>query len=233
VDIALVHGSYHGGWCWDLLRPELERIGHRVITMDLPVSQPGLGADDYAQAIEDVLDPTSEPILVAHSAGGLVTPMVAARRPIRRLIFIAAFLPVPGQSAADQRAAEPIGGTYAATTAEWEDRGENVWMVGPNTARELFFNDVPDEVTSWAIERLQPQCYDVMNEVTPLTAWPDVQSSVIVCGGDHAINPEWVRSAARDRLGTEAVEIRGGHSPFMSRPRELARIIHSLISDGN
>ena len=55
MDIALVHGSYHGAWCWDLLTPELERLGHRVIAMDLPISNPGGGAADYARAIEDAM----------------------------------------------------------------------------------------------------------------------------------------------------------------------------------
>ena len=83
MDIALVHGSYHGAWCWDFLTPELERLGHRVITMDLPISDPALGAADYAKAIDDALDPDSEPVLVGHSMAGLVIPLVAARRPIR------------------------------------------------------------------------------------------------------------------------------------------------------
>jgi len=43
MEIALVHGSYHGAWCWDLLRPELEQLGHRVIAMDLPISDPSMG----------------------------------------------------------------------------------------------------------------------------------------------------------------------------------------------
>ncbi len=50
MDFVLVHGSYHGAWCWDLLTPELERLGHRVISMDLPISDPGLGAAEYAEA---------------------------------------------------------------------------------------------------------------------------------------------------------------------------------------
>lgn len=80
MDIALVHGAYHGAWCWDLLRPELERLGHRVITRDLPISDPALGAADYAQAIDDALDPHREPMLVGHSMAGVVIPIVAARR---------------------------------------------------------------------------------------------------------------------------------------------------------
>jgi pimeloyl-ACP methyl ester carboxylesterase len=44
MDICLVHGSFHGAWCWDLLRPHLESRGHRVVAVDLPISEPGLGA---------------------------------------------------------------------------------------------------------------------------------------------------------------------------------------------
>jgi pimeloyl-ACP methyl ester carboxylesterase len=228
MDIALVHGSYHGAWCWDFLTPELERLGHRVVTMDLPISDPALGAAEYASAIDEALDPDSEPILVGHSMAGLVIPLVAARRPIRRLVFLAAFLAAPGRSASDQRATEPIDGRVAPTTAEWTDLGNDVWMVGPNTATEIFFHDAPPAVARWATKRLRPQAYRVLTEITPLAAWPDVESRSIVCRDDRAINPEWVRAAARDRLGVEAIELGGGHSPFMTRPSELAQVLDAL-----
>jgi pimeloyl-ACP methyl ester carboxylesterase len=232
MDIALVHGSYHGAWCWELLTPELERLGHRVVAMDLPISDPTLGAADYARAIEvaidDSLDPGSEPILVGHSMAGLVTPLVAARRPIRRLVFLAAFLASPGTSANDQRAAEPIDGRVPLATEEWTDLGDDVWMVGPNTATELFFDDAPPDVARWATQRLRPQSYAVLNETTPLAAWPDVESRVIVCRDDRAINPDWVRTAARERLGAKAIELDGSHSPFLTRPAELASVLDSL-----
>jgi pimeloyl-ACP methyl ester carboxylesterase len=229
MDIALVHGSYHGAWCWDFLRPELERLGHRVITMDLPITDPTLGAADYARAIEDVLEPASEPVLVGHSMAGLITPLVAARRPVRRLIFLAAFLPSPGKSANEQRAIEAVDGRIPPRTAEWTDLGSDVWMVGPTTATELFFHDAPAAVSRWATKRLRPQSYRVMNETTPLEAWPDVESRSIVCRDDRAINPVWVRAAARERLGVEPVELSGGHSPFLTRPNELAQLINSLV----
>jgi pimeloyl-ACP methyl ester carboxylesterase len=228
MDIALVHGSYHGAWCWDFLRPELERLGHRVITMDLPVSDPTLGAADYAAAVDAALDPDSEPILVGHSMAGLVIPLVAARRPVRRLIFLAAFLAAPGRSAADQRGTEAIDSRITPRTAEWTDLGDDVWMVGPNTATELFFHDAPAAVARWATQRLRPQSYRVMNEISPLVAWPAVESRSIVCRDDHALNPAWVRTAARERLGVEAVELGGGHSPFLTRPSELAQVLDSM-----
>jgi hypothetical protein len=54
MDFGLVHGSYYGAWCWDLLRRELERLGHRVITLDMPIAEPGLGAADYARLLDSL-----------------------------------------------------------------------------------------------------------------------------------------------------------------------------------
>ncbi len=228
MDIALVHGAYHGAWCWEFLRPELERLGHRVITVDLPITDPTLGAAQYAQSIEDALDPTTEPMLVGHSMAGLVIPIVASRRPIKRLVFLAAFLPTPGRSANEQRATEAIDGRVAPRNAEWTDLGDDVWMVGPKTATELFYHDAPAAVARWATQRLRPQSYAVFRETTPLTAWPDVESRSIACRDDRAINSDWVRSAARERLGSEAIDLAGGHSPFLTRPADLARVLHSM-----
>ena len=233
MDIALVHGSYHGAWCWKLLTPALERLGHRMITMDMPVSDPGLGAADYARAVEDAIPPTSQPILVGHSMAGLVIPLVATHRPIRSLVFLAAFLPSVGQSANDQRASEPIDGRITPTTAEWTDLGDDVWAVGPNTATEIFFHDASPDVARWATDHLRPQSYSIMKEITPLTVWPDVEMHAIVCRDDRALNPDWARSATRERLAIEPVEIDGGHSPFLTRPAALARLIDDLIKPGS
>ena len=228
MDIALVHGSYHGAWCWDFLTPELERLGHRVITMDLAISDPSLGAADYARTVDAAIGPDSEPLLVGHSMAGLVIPLVAARRPVSRLVFLAAFLPAPGRSANEQRATEAIDGRVAPRTAQWTDLGDDVWMVGPNTATELFFHDAPAAVARWATQRLRPQSYRVMSETTPLDGWPAIESRSIVCRDDRALNPDWVRSASRERLGVDAIELGGGHSPFLTRPNELAQVLDSL-----
>ena len=228
MDIVLVHGAYHGAWCWDFLTPELTRLGHRVITVDLPISDPTLGASAYARVIEDALDPDTEPILVGHSMAGLVIPLVAAHRPIKRLVFLAAMLPSPGKSAKDQRSVEHIDGGLPPVHAQWTDLGDDVWMVGPKTATELFFQDAPAALARWASQRLRPQSYRVLTEVTPLTVWPDVECRAIVCRDDRTINPVWVRSSARQRLGVEAIEIGGGHSPFLTRPAELARLLNAM-----
>jgi pimeloyl-ACP methyl ester carboxylesterase len=231
MDIALVHGSYHGAWCWDFLKPELARLGHQVIAVDLPISDPALGAADYARSVDRALEPGSEPMLVGHSMAGLVIPLVAALRPIPKLVYLAAFLPSPGKSANDQRGSERVDGLVPPKSAEWTDLGDDVWMVGPTTATELFFHDAPAAVARWATQRMRPQAYRVMRETTPLTDWPDVKSQVIVCRDDRALNPAWVRTAARDRLGVDAIELPGGHSPFLTRASELARLLDSMARE--
>ena len=203
-------------------------MGHRVTAVDLPISERGRGASDYADAVMSGSDWADAPVLIAHSMAGLVAPIVAARREVRRMIFIAAFLPKPGLSAMDQRAAEPIDPRTPATTNEWVDLGDGLWSVGPNTARELFMHDADDEVIAWALPQLRPQFYGVMSEITPLVEWPDVMSDYVVCRDDRASNPEWGRRAARGRLGVVATEIDGGHSPMLSRPIELATVLDDL-----
>jgi pimeloyl-ACP methyl ester carboxylesterase len=71
VNIVLVHGSYAGAWIWDLVRPDLERRGHRVTAIDLPVSDPTAGAAAYAQTIIDSVDWTEPAVVVGHSMSGL------------------------------------------------------------------------------------------------------------------------------------------------------------------
>jgi pimeloyl-ACP methyl ester carboxylesterase len=228
LDIVLVHGAYHGAWCWDFLTPELTRLGHDVVAVDLPVSDPTLGAAEYAALVAQAIDPATTPMVVGHSMGGLVVPLVPAHRAVSRLVFLAAFLPKPGKSSKDQRDVEPIDGRVAPRTTEYTDLGDDVWMIGPNTATELFYHDAPASAARWATQRLRPQAYRAMNEVTPLVEWPDVPFGSIVCRDDRAINPDWVRSAAIDRLGVTAVELPGGHSPFLSRARELANVLDAM-----
>jgi pimeloyl-ACP methyl ester carboxylesterase len=230
VEFVLVHGSYHGAWCWERLVPELERLGHRAIAVDLPISEPTAGTQAYADAVVAASAGLAEPIVVGHSMAGLVIPLVPAARPVRRLVFLAAFLPIPGVSANDQRASEPIDGTTPPTTAEWTPLGDDVWMVGPNTARELFYHDAPPELAAWASGQLRPQAYRAMNEPSPLKRWPDVPADVIVCRDDRAINPDWARKAAQERLGVDAIEIDGGHSPFMTRPATLAGLLDAIAA---
>jgi pimeloyl-ACP methyl ester carboxylesterase len=230
VDFVLVHGAYHGAWCWELAGRELTDRGHQVVAMDLPIDDPAAGLLDYRDAVLEAAASLEKPIVVGHSMAGAIIPLVAASRAVSKLVFLCAFVPWPGRSLNQLRASEPVE-TYRLTTVEFEDLGNRVWAMGEGTARELFFHDVPDELAAWAHNLLRPQAYAVFEEASPLRAWPEVASAYIVCAQDRALDPEWSRATARDRLGVTAIELSGGHSPFLGRPAELASALETAAGE--
>ena len=85
---GLVHGAYHGSWCWNHLRTALENRGHRVLTVDLPTEIPHAGANEYTNdAIEAFADETTGLVVVGHSLAGLTIPLIVTRRPVSRLVY--------------------------------------------------------------------------------------------------------------------------------------------------
>src|ERR1700722_2314780 len=92
AEFILVHGGFGGAWCWDLLVPELARLGHVSFAMDLPVDQPDIWIDDYARIVqESVAGKASEDAyLVGHSFGGMIVPRVTRERPLARMILLCA-----------------------------------------------------------------------------------------------------------------------------------------------
>jgi pimeloyl-ACP methyl ester carboxylesterase len=158
-------------------------------------------------------------MLVGHSLAGLIIPLVANRCPVRRLVFLHALLPHPGQSVVDQMKAEPdmFNAEMFTTTAPfWEDEA---------VATRFLLHDCSTEVVRDAFSRLRPEPGVLGREVTPLESWPDVPSSYIVCADDRMATPAWARRAARERLGVEPVEIPGGHCPMLARPGQLADVL--------
>ena len=106
---ALVHGAFHGAWCWDLVRPELESRGHRTVAMDLPCDDPGAGSARYAEVVaEAIRDEGDDVIVVGHSLAGLTVPLVAATRPVARI-----FLAVDCIQTTPERLPEPVFETLA------------------------------------------------------------------------------------------------------------------------
>ena len=220
---VLVHGAWHGGWCWERLIPELERRGHDAVAIDLPCDDPDAGCAAYAEAVvAQTRGAGDDLVVVGHSLGGLTIPLVAAERPVRKLVFLCALLPVPGLSLVDQLRREPemfVPGFDQGVARD--ELGRSYWRDSED-AIELLFGDCPRQLASWAVERLRPQGRAPSLEPCPLAAWPAVDSASLLAVGDAAISPKWSRAAAPARLGSAAVELPGGHSPFLSRPGELA-----------
>jgi hypothetical protein len=227
---GLVHGAGHGAWCWERLIPILEGFGHRVCAMDLPCEDPTAGARRYAEVVDRALPPADDLVLVGHSLAGLTVPLVAARRPVRRLVFLCAIIPEFGRSLADQIATDPELYHPVLRTHPGRVTGPDgtVWFRDEAAARDVFYQDCRPEDVHWAFTRLRPQAATPRREPCPLSSWPPGDRAYILCRDDRALSPAWSRRAARARLGVEPIELEGSHSPFISRPSALAAALDRL-----
>jgi pimeloyl-ACP methyl ester carboxylesterase len=225
---GLIHGAWHGAWCWDLLRPELERRGHDSIAADLPCDDPTAGVERYVETALATFDGVvGDLVVVGHSLGGLTAPFVAARTAARRLVLIAALLPEPGRTLLDQVPDNPDM-FVPEMDGKWRTNDDGTTEWSAEWATRAFYDDCPPERAAWACARLRRQGAPPYVEVTPLQMWPDVPTSYIATTKDKIIGSGWQRRVAKARLGIEAIDIRTAHSPFLSTPAAVADILGEL-----
>jgi pimeloyl-ACP methyl ester carboxylesterase len=225
---ALVHGGWHGAWCFEHLAPELEARGHRVVAIDLPCDDPAATFVTYADVVVDALEAEpGEIVLVGHSLAGYTIPLAAARRPVRSLVYLCSLIPIPGRSFVEQLGTEPdmLLPEYQAGLSEPDAEGRRRW-IDEAVARQIFYADCDEDDAHAAFERLRPQSQRPYVDAWPLDAFPPTPRTYIVCDDDRIANPDWARRVAHTRLDAELVELPGSHSPFLSRPGELAGILH-------
>jgi hypothetical protein len=243
---VLVSGGGHNAWCWDRLVPELEQRGHTVVAATMPTGDPAAGLSEYADAVAaaapsgaDAID--GELILVGHSLAGAYLPLAAARSGAPRIVFLGAYVPTASVSvmpaASDEYADDQVGAQGL------DEQGRlRIDEFGPDLAREVFYHDCDDATIAWAVARLAPQGTRVMQEAYPADGWPEgLRSAFVCCSEDRFVPPEQARAVAAE-FGVEPVELPGSHSPFLSRPADLADALDGLardpetrwsVSDGN
>jgi pimeloyl-ACP methyl ester carboxylesterase len=225
---ALVHGAWHGAWCWERLVAPLRARGHDAVAVDLPCDDPAAGLDAYAAVIADALgDAGEDVVLVTHSLAGLVVPSVALRRPLRAAVYLAAFIPLPGMSMNEQfAAAEPIllfeGGR------ETDDQGRSRWT-DVRAAADLMYPDLTPADVQWAFARLRPQAATSQREPSPELP-VSLSTLSFVCTRDRVMNTDWSRRVTRERLGLDPVELDTGHFPMITAPDVLADALAAAAS---
>ena len=230
----LVHGAFVGSWIWEPLAERLEEIGHRVEAPDLPgsgddptpVEEVTLGA--YTQRICDLIDEGREPsILVANSMGGMVISQAAARRPdrIKRLVYVAAFLPGDGQSLSDLTSLPEGAGDLVQSTIVVS--GDPPVGTIPESTCQASNHDVSPEVMNWAVGHTGSQAIAPLAQpVTLNREFESLPLTYVICSRDRIVPPGLQRRMVHDREVTDVVELDAGHHPQLSRIDELARVLH-------
>jgi hypothetical protein len=222
---ALIHGAWHGAWCWSALVDELEGRGHRAVALELPSDDPAFAFSDYARLAVEAVEGEEDVVVVAHSLLGCAAPLVAAARPVRRVVYLTPILPQVGRSLNEQfGAGEPILRRGAMAAVGLDDEGRSHWT-DLEAAVDVLFGDVAPERGRAAAAQLRPQSRTPHAEPFPLAAFPDAPATCVVCAEDRCMNNDWVRRASRERLGVECVELPGSHSPMLSRPAALADVL--------
>lgn len=228
----LIHGAWHGGWCWEKVADRLRAAGHQVLAPDLA----GLGADcsnrstglarQSVELLVRLIDASSEPVtLVAHSLGGMFAAEVSERRAdrIRRVVYVAAFLPRDGQCSTMFGSLDSGSVPYGMKVIPEEGLAyfREDWL------RLTFFGDCTEADFAWAKARVTPQPLDHFGFTVSLTEarFGTVPRSYVECLRDHAITPGFQR-AMRHISPCERVHVMDtGHSPFISAPDGLASIL--------
>jgi pimeloyl-ACP methyl ester carboxylesterase len=235
---VLIHGGFHGAWCFERTIVELERLGHQAVAVDLPGHGERQGETEpttFAGRLDAVV-PVLRPgdVLVGHSGGGYDATLVADAAPamLSHVVYLAAGLPREGRTIPEAMALREDGtaGDYdVAGMLQHLQFAEDGAMTFADLdgARELFYHDCNEATARWAFDRLCPERGGETSTkaVSVPNYWAaDLPRSYIRCRQDRA-KPRWLSDLVAKRLGVEALTIDASHSPFLSRPAELAELL--------
>jgi len=233
--IILVHGAWHGAWCWAALQADLDGRGIASLAIDLP----GHGSSTLpfgdlhgdAQHVVDVVTALDAPVvLVGHSYGGAVVTEAAHRldsgsaSPVRHLVYLAAFCLDEGESVMDLARHESGGPVELGAAMIPVDGGLSV--LDPDKAAPALYGDCDEFAVAAALRRLCPQPLATMLQPVGGAPWRHLPSTYVVCTRDRSVHPghqEYMaaRCANVIRLDTD-------HSPFLSMTKQTADVISGV-----
>ena len=218
---VLVHGLWHGAWCWDAVRAGLADRGIESVAVELPLTD--LGADTRA-AIE-VIDAFDRPaVLVGHSYGGAVVTGAGAHPLVRELVYVAAYQLDEGESVSRPGAVGRLPDTRLGEALRVA--GDQVGL-DPVLGPALLYGDAAADVTAAAAARLRPVGRAVFRGVPEAVAWRSVASTYVVCAADEVVHPARQRTMAA--RATRSLEWPCGHSPQATRPDVVADLVAARV----
>jgi pimeloyl-ACP methyl ester carboxylesterase len=234
--VVLVHGAWHGAWCWDRVVDGLRERDIDALALDLPghgdSSEPLGDLYGDAAALRGTLDTLDGPAVVCgHSYGGAVVSLGAASHPAaKHLVFLAALMLDAGESCAAS-VPEPPGGAPGpelelGRALRFSDDGTTITL-DLDVAPGAFYADCSPSDTAWAVERLGGHPAASLRQTIDTAAWRDIPSTYVICEDDRAL-PVWLQRVLSERA-TNVVTWPTSHSPFLSRPELVVDLLADLV----
>ena len=233
----LIHGAWHGAWCWYKVLPRLERAGHRVVAPDLPslgidrtpIAQ--ISLDTWTDSVCRLLDAQDEPvILVGHSRAGILISQAAEKRPekVKTLVYLAAFLLRQGESIL-QVLQEDGGSTILPNLVVADDQSSVTFR--QESFKDFFYGECSQEDIALARLLLAPEAIAV--GATPISVsqsnFGRVPKVYIECLRDKTIVPALQKRMYTALPCQKVISMDTDHSPFFSAPEAL--VTHLLSVD--
>lgn len=232
IPVVLVHGAWHGAWCWAGLQHALDELGVASFAIDLPGHgasvQPLCDLYGDAQHVAAVLAQIGTPaILVGHSYGGAVITEAASHfGDVAHLVYLTAFALEQGESIMSFLTSQPPAAV--ALSKAIVPRGDSSSVIDPLQAIASFYADCPPAVAAAAIARLSPQPMGTFTDAISGSPRAAIASTYVRCLRDESIHitHQDALAARCDAVHT----LDSDHSPFASHIAETAAIIHALAT---
>ena len=239
MNIILLHGSWHGAWCWHKVIPHLEAAGHTVHAPDLPAHgrdwrwlRGRITLKQMAQSVCALLDALDGPVLlVAHSRYGIVISTVAEMRPAKLggLVYLASYMLRSGERAADFFAKDKdslIAPHVQVSKSTITDRLDEV------AYRPGLYADCSEADVALAKSLLiaGPSLPAITRLKLTEKRYGSVPRHYIELTQDKAVSPALQKRMIAASPCATVSAIDASHSAYFSRPDELARVIHGISS---
>ena len=212
--VVLVHGAFADGSGWKAVADILEHDGYAVYVAQIPETT----FDADVAAAKLVLDRSGPCVLVGHSYGGMVITEAGVHAAVKSLVYVAAFEPNVGESAAE------LNGKTPPTSHSIAPVAGGFLQVKPESFPHDFAADLPKSMAHFMAISQVPISTGAFTAKATAAAWSSKPSYGVVAKQDRMINPDLERFMT-SRAKSQTIELPGSHAVYASHAREVAALI--------
>jgi pimeloyl-ACP methyl ester carboxylesterase len=238
---VLVHGAWHGSWCWRAVQQMFYAHNDFVIAPDLPghhknsMSFVNIRLKTYVHSLSELVknqvsSNNKKVVLVGHNMAGAVISQVAENIPecIQRLVYISAFIPEDGSSIVEEQANMIVSNVMQESMIDKENHCIAL-QLSPRLL-DIFYSDCSMTDQNFALRYLQKQPLYPLNDPVSLSIerFGNIPKTYIECLADQVISIADQRRTSAKLLNCNIISLDTSHSPFFSRPHALYKMLDSF-----